>query len=250
MDIIARGGVIMVLILLLSLIAAVIIIERLFYLRSSRVDEERLIQRLSGAIAQGQYEEALAIVAHPSPLASLMKTGIENRQLPRSELREVILDAATLEIPKQERFLSALGTIATIAPLLGLLGTVTGNISAFGVLGNLDGIADGSQLAGGISEALLTTAAGIIVSIPATVFYNHLVNKVNHRTIHLENRVNQLVLLLADAERAAAVGERVGRRSGDAGSLGAVAAETGAKARAVEAVDAVDGGDRPAATLE
>jgi biopolymer transport protein ExbB len=223
MDIIARGGVVMVLILLLSLVAAVIIIERLLYLRSSRVDEERLIQRLSGAIAQGQYEEALAICAHPSPLASLMRTGIENRHLPRSELREAILDAAQLEIPRQERFVSALGTIATIAPLLGLLGTVTGNINAFGVLSNLDGIADGSQLARGISEALLTTAAGIIVSIPATVFYNYLVNKVSHRTILLENRVNELVLLLADAERAAAAGERVGRRTGDPDSLSSLA---------------------------
>lgn len=216
MDIIARGGVVMILIMLLSVMAAVIIIERLLYLRSSRVDDQRLLERLGGAMAEGRYEEALAICdANPSPLASLMRTGIDNRHQPRAELREVILDAAALEIPKQERFLSALGTIATIAPLLGLLGTVTGNISAFGVLGGIAGIADAPQLAQGISEALLTTAAGIIVSIPATVFYNYLVNKLNHRTIHLENRVNHLVLLLADAERATAVGARLGRRTGD-----------------------------------
>ena len=216
MDIIARGGVIMVLIVLLSVVAAVIIIERLLYLRSSRADDARLLERLGVTMSEGRYEEALAICDNrPSPLASLMRTGIENRHQARSELREVILAAASLEIPKQERFLSALGTIATIAPLLGLLGTVTGNISAFGVLGGLAGIADAPQLAQGISEALLTTAAGIIASIPATVFYNYLVNKVNHRTIQLENRVNHLVLLLADAERATATGGRLGRRAGD-----------------------------------
>ena len=216
MDIIARGGVIMVLIVLLSVIAAAIIIERLLYLRSSRRDDEQLLERLGGAMSEGRYEDALSICdAHPSSLASLMRTGFGNRHQPRSELREVILDAASLEIPKQERFLSALGTIATISPLLGLLGTVTGNISAFGVLGGLAGVADASLLAQGISEALLTTAAGIIVSIPATVFYNYLVNKLNHRTIQLENRANHLVLLLADTERATATGARLGRRKDD-----------------------------------
>ena len=125
---------------------------------------------------------------------------IEYRQFPKREIREAILDAANLEIPKLERYLSALGTIAHITPLLGLLGTVTGNIRAFGVLGSFGSIGDPGLLAKGISEALLTTAAGIIVALPAISFYNYLVNKVNHIIIRLENRVNDMVLLLKGAE--------------------------------------------------
>ncbi|MCA1753759.1 MAG: MotA/TolQ/ExbB proton channel family protein [Spirochaeta sp.] len=95
-----------------------------------------------------------------------------------------------------ERFLTSLGTIAHISPLLGLLGTVTGNIQAFGVLGEFGMGGDPAILARGISEALITTAAGIIVAVPAIIFYNYLVSKVNHTIIHLENRVSELVLLL------------------------------------------------------
>ena len=106
------------------------------------------------------------------------------------------MDAANVEIPKQERFLSTLGTIASVTPLLGLLGTVTGNIRAFGVLGQVGSVADSSLLALGISEALLTTAAGLIIAIPVIMFYNYLVSKANHTIVRLENRVSELVLLL------------------------------------------------------
>lgn len=144
---------------------------------------------------QRRFQESIAICeATSSPLANIMQVGIENRRLEQGELKEAILSAANREIPALERFLSPLGTIAHISPLLGLLGTVTGNIKAFGILGTMEAVGDPSQLAGGISEALLTTAAGLIVSIPAIIFYNHLVAKVNHLIIHLENRVNDMVL--------------------------------------------------------
>ena len=202
LQIVEKGGAVMLLIVALSIIAAVIVIERLLYFRSRRSDEEKLLQRLTTALHKGHYEEALAICeAYPSPLASLMQVGINHRHTSQTELREVILDAANMEIPKEERFLSALGTIAHIAPLLGLLGTVTGNIRAFGVLGDLGGITDAALLSRGISEALFTTAAGIIVSIPAIIFYNFLVSKVNHRIIRLEHRVSELVAMLVAAER-------------------------------------------------
>jgi biopolymer transport protein ExbB len=122
--------------------------------------------------------------------------GIEHRADEPVLLREVIMDAASMEIPRMERFLSALGTVANISTLLGLLGTVTGNIRAFGVFGSFGGISDPGQLAKGISEALITTAAGLIVSIPTVIFYNYLVTKVNHIIIRLENRVNDMVHLL------------------------------------------------------
>ena len=197
LDIMLKGGVIMWIIAFLSLIAAIIIIERLLYIRRIKVDEEKMINRLKSTLEKRHFDEALSICeTNPSPITNLMKVGIEYRDYPRETIREVILDAANQEVPKLEKHLPALGTISYIAPLLGLLGTVVGNIEAFGVLGRFGAVGDPGLLAKGIAEALLTTAAGIIVAIPAVIFYNHLVSKVNHMIIRLENRVNELVLLL------------------------------------------------------
>ena len=196
-ELLQKGGIIMGIILLLSLVAAVIIIERLLFFRKIRVDEEQMISRLKAALEKRHFEEAASICDNnPSPITNLMKVGIDHRHYSETEIKESIMNAANLEIPRLERFLPALGTAAHIAPLLGLLGTVTGNIQAFGVLGQFAAGGDPQALANGIAEALLTTAAGIVVSIPAIIFYNHLVSKVNHIIIRLENRVSELVLLL------------------------------------------------------
>lgn len=196
-QIIQDGGVIMIIILLLSFISAVIIIERLIFFRRIRVDEGKLLDRLKATLAKQHYDEAISICENnPSPITRLARVAIEHRRYDPKVIKDTILDAANLEVPKLERFLSALGTIANIAPLLGLLGTVIGNIDAFGVLGNFGSVGDPGLLAGGIAKALITTAAGIIVSIPSIIFYNYLVSKVNHIIIRLENAVNDLVLLL------------------------------------------------------
>lgn len=193
-----HGGLILILILVLSVIAVVIIAERLLFFRRIRGDENVIIQRLQSTLEKGHFDEALSICENnPSPVTNLMKVGIEKRHLSQESIKAAITDAANLEIPRMERYLSFLGTIAHISPLLGLLGTVTGNIRAFGVLGDF-AAAGGNPalLAQGISEALITTAAGLIVAIPAIIFYNALVSKVNHRIIQLENRVTEMVFLL------------------------------------------------------
>jgi len=198
LEIFLKGGITMPPILLCSLIAAVIIIERLIFFRKIRVDEGKMINRLRVTLEKRHFDEALSICENnPSPITNLMKVGIEHRKYDVRVLKDSIMDAANLEIPKLERFLSALGTIANIAPLLGLLGTVLGNIDAFAVFGNpAEAWNNSAALSRGISEALISTAAGIIVSIPALIFYNYLVSKVNHIIIRLENKVNELVLLL------------------------------------------------------
>ncbi|MBN2739226.1 MAG: MotA/TolQ/ExbB proton channel family protein [Spirochaetales bacterium] len=196
-DILMKGGIVMPFILFCSVIAIGIILERLLFFRRIKVDEGKLISRLKGALEKKHFDEALSICDNnPSPITNLMKVGIEHRANDPKVLRDSIMDAANMEIPKMERNLSALGTIANITPLLGLLGTILGNIDAFGVLSASMEFGDTSQLANGISEALISTAAGIIVSIPAIIFYNYLVSKVNHIIIRLENKVNELVLLL------------------------------------------------------
>jgi biopolymer transport protein ExbB len=199
-----RGGIILILILVLSVIAVVIIVERLIFFRRIRGDENLIIQRLRSTLEKGHYDEALSICENnPSPVTNLMKVGIEKRDHSQETIKAAITDAANLEIPRMERYLSFLGTIAHISPLLGLLGTVTGNIRAFGVLGDF-AAAGGNPalLAQGISEALVTTAAGLIVAIPAIIFYNALVSKVNHRIIQLENRVTEMVFLLKGEQNA------------------------------------------------
>jgi len=198
LDLMNKGGIIMWLILGLSVVAIAIVIERLLFFRRIRVDEEKLIDRLKSTLGKGHFDEALSICDNnPAPITNLMKIGIEHRDYPNHVQKEVIMDAANQEVPKLERFLSALGTVANIAPLLGLLGTVTGNIKAFDVLGKFGSVGDPSILAKGVAEALLTTAGGIIVAVPAIVFYNYLISKANNTIVRLENRVNEMVLLLS-----------------------------------------------------
>jgi len=154
-DIIINGGAVMFFILPLPLIAAVIIIEKLLYFRKIRIDQGKMINRLKSTLAKQHFDEALSICENnPSPITNLLKVGIENRRHDTRTIRDMIMDAANMEVPKLERNLSLLGTIASIAPLLGLLGTVLGNIDAFGVLGGLETVGDPTLLAPGIAIAL------------------------------------------------------------------------------------------------
>lgn len=191
------GVVIMGVISVCSIISLSIIIERLLYYKKINKNDEKIVERIINAIGHGRYDEALAICENmPTPVTNLMKAGINHREFSDSQIQEYIKDAASLEIPKLERHLTTLGTIASIAPLLGLLGTVMGNMEAFGVIGSQGGLGNMEQLAQGISKALLTTAFGLIVAIPSTIFYNHLTNKVNNMILQLEIKANELVQLL------------------------------------------------------
>jgi biopolymer transport protein ExbB len=201
-DLIAKGGVVLWIIMALSVVGAAIIIERILYFRRISVDEDKLFQRIKASVEKGHFDEAMSICDNNlSPLSALIKVGIEHREYPELAQKEVLKDAANQEVPKLERNVSALGTIAHIAPLLGLLGTVTGTMQAFGVLGRFGAVADPSILAKGVSEALITTVGGIVVAVPAVIFYNHLVTKVNLILIKMENQVNALILMINSGKR-------------------------------------------------
>ncbi len=196
-DFIVQGGAVLWVILALSVAACAIIIERLLYLKRISVDEDKLFVRVKTSLLQGHYNEALAICdQNLSPFSSLLKVGIENRRQPEQIQREILKDAAALEAPSLEKGLSALGTISHIAPLLGLLGTVTGTMKAFGVLGKFGAVSDPAALATGVSEALITTVGGIVVAVPVVIFYNYFVTRVNLILTKLENQVNSLVILI------------------------------------------------------
>ena len=201
-ELIVKGGIVLWVIMALSVVGAAIIIERLLYFRRISVDEEKLFQRIKASVEKGHFDEAMSICDNNlSPLSALIKVGIEHREYPELAQKEVLKDAANQEVPKLERNVSALGTIAHIAPLLGLLGTVTGTMEAFGVLGRFGAVADPSILAKGVSEALVTTVGGIVVAVPAVIFYNYLVTKVNLILIKMENQVTALILMINSGKR-------------------------------------------------
>lgn len=196
-EFIVQGGPVLWVIMVLSVAACVIIIERLLYLKRISFDEDKLFLRIKSSLLEGHYNEALAICdQNLSPFSSLLKIGIENRHQPENVQRDILKDAAALEAPALEKGLSALGTIGSISPLLGLLGTVTGTMKAFGVLGKFGAVSDPAALASGVSEALITTVGGIVVAVPVVIFYNYFVTRVNLILTKLENQVNSLVLLI------------------------------------------------------
>lgn len=210
LDFIVKGGVVLWVIMALSVVGIAIIVERVLYFRSIRTDEDKLFQRVKASVEKGHFEEAMSICDNnESPLSALIKVGIEYRSYPESAQKEILKDAAAQEVPRLERNVSVLGTIAHIAPLLGLLGTVTGTMKAFGVLGRFGAVADPSILALGISEALITTVGGIIVAVPAVIFYNLLVTKVNLILLKMENQVTALIMMINSGKRRASAAEPV-----------------------------------------
>ena len=195
-----KGGYLMYPIMFCSVLTLAILFERLFALRRSRVIPERFIIEVSDLVRQQRMEDAMTQCRlNDSSIARVLMAGISRHHKSRPQVKEAIEDVGRLEAANLERFLTILGTIAGIAPLLGLLGTVTGMIKAFNVISHA-GIGNPQMLAGGISEALITTAAGLTVAIPAFVFYKLLRSRVDKRILRME-RVSIEVLDLIDHEK-------------------------------------------------
>lgn len=199
---IVAGGVMMIPIIIASIVAMAIIIERFMYLRRVRLDSDSFMEKIRRVLGAGRMEEALAICENtPGPIPNLIRIGIEQRGQSKEEIKESIEEAATRELPVLERYLPALGTIANVSPLLGLLGTVLGMIQSTDVLATR-GTADTIGLIGGISVALITTAAGLLVAIPVVVAHNFFVNRVNSLILEMEIRSTELVGLLTGKKNA------------------------------------------------
>jgi len=197
LDLFVKGGPVMYVIALCALAATVIIVERFLFFSAINKKQRDLLPRLQQLLKSGQYSQAEDLCKSSDvPLARLAGAGLEHRNLDEQAIKEAVMNAANRQVPRVERYISTLGTIANVSTLLGLLGTVSGNIRAFGVLAASGAMGNPSLLAGAIAEALITTAAGLIVSIPATVFYNYFVSRANSSIIDLESTVGDLVLLV------------------------------------------------------
>jgi biopolymer transport protein ExbB len=196
------GGPVMWPILLCSVFALAIILEKSWYLNKIKIDTQKFLGNILDRIKRHEIKEALQTCDNTkSPIAHILKAGILKYDRTRDQIKEAIEDASLYEIPKLEKNLSILATIAHISPLLGLLGTVTGMVRCFQTIQakatSFHPVSPG-DLAGGIWEALLTTVAGLIVAIPAFVAYNYLVSHINNFILEMEKASTELVNFLTE----------------------------------------------------
>jgi biopolymer transport protein ExbB len=207
LELVKAGGWPMIPLLLLSMVALAIIVERFWTLRRKAVLPPQLGDEVRAWAARGKLDPAhIDSLRQTSPLGALLAAALDVRQRPRDQIRERIEDVGRHLVHKMERFLNTLGTIAAAGPLLGLFGTVVGMIQMFlGILSH--GIGDVNQLAGGIGKALVCTAAGMIVAIPALAFHRYFRGRIAAYIVDMEHEAIQLMDALdpraAAAQRAA-----------------------------------------------
>jgi biopolymer transport protein ExbB len=193
LELVKAGGWPMIPLLLLSAVAVAIIVERFWTLRRKAVLPPGLGAEVRAWAARGKLDPAhIDSLRRTSPLGSLLAAALDVRTRPRDQVRERIEDIGRHLVHRMERFLNTLGTIAAAGPLLGLLGTVVGMIQMF--LGILDhGVGDVNQLAGGIGKALVCTAAGMVVAVPALMFHRYFRGRIAGYIVEMEHEAIQLL---------------------------------------------------------
>lgn len=203
LEFLRAGGLLMYPILLCSVVALAIVAERFWTLRPARLSPPQTLPTVRGWLGRGQLNaQRLQVLREASPLGRVLAAGLANARHGRDIMKESIQEAAAGVIHDLEKYLSTLGSIAAIAPLLGLLGTVMGMIDVFAAI-MIHGTGDTAQLAGGISQALLTTAAGLVVAIPAIFFHRFFLRRVEEITVSMEqNAVHLVDLVHGDREPA------------------------------------------------
>ena len=195
-ELVQAGGWLMIPILLCSVIAAAISVERFWTLRADQVAPRNLLAQVLTWIKNNEMDnKRLRELKNGSPLGQILAAGITSHRKGRNAMKESIEEVANHVVHELERYLNTLGTVAAITPLLGLLGTVIGMIKVFTAI-RLEGTGNAAVLAGGISEALITTAAGLTVAIPSLFFYRFFQRKVDELVIYMEQEALKLVEVL------------------------------------------------------
>jgi biopolymer transport protein ExbB len=201
LELVTAGGWLMVLILLCSILALAICVERLYTLNPKKIAPPHLLATVWKQLKAGELDtQRLRSLRQSSPLGRILAAGLANANHGREVMKESIQDAASHVVHDLERYLNTLGTIAAVAPLLGLLGTVVGMIKVFAQI-MAQGTGNASALAGGISEALITTAAGLAVAIPALVMHRYFVGRIDAIVVGLEQETIKLMDALHNDER-------------------------------------------------
>jgi biopolymer transport protein ExbB len=206
LDYMQKGGPLMWLILLCSVVSVAVFVERLLYYHRASIDVGEFLQGLSNLLRSRKYAEArVECQAVGVPVTRVLHAAISRHHLSRSELREIVQEAGQLEVPRLERHLTLLVAIGYIAPLIGLLGTVTGLMQAFVELSANNGYATLAEVSGGIYQSLLTTAGGLVVTIPTILAYCHLSARLNALLHEMERAGIEVVNLLSDIPPDAAI---------------------------------------------
>ena len=204
------GGWLMIPILLCSLIMVAIIVERIWTLKVSKIVPDSLLSDVWKTFRAGNMTvEKIIELRGDSPLGEVLAAGLANRAHGRDVMKDAMEEAGGRVTHDMERFLSSLGTIAAVTPLLGLLGTVIGMIRVFSEI-MISGTGNAGVLAGGISQALVTTAAGLTIAIPAMIFHRHFERKIDAIVVQLEQQSSRLVDAIFSGK---SLGEKVPSRS-------------------------------------
>lgn len=197
LEMLAQGGILMIPLGILSLLAIYVIAERWYFLREAHIDSDDFFREIEKLLKNGKQDEALSFCdSIEKPLPRILKSGIQRLGRSIKNIEDGIQNAGKKEIFELEKRMNWLATIAGVAPLVGFTGTVTGMIEAFQDIQSLQGNVNPSVLAGGIWEALITTATGLIVGILALGFYNYLQGKINRMIHQLENASADFIELL------------------------------------------------------
>jgi biopolymer transport protein ExbB len=201
-EIFFKGGFLMWVILGTSLIAVAIAVEKFMSLKKAKINTPSFLMKMRNLLKKRDVASAIALcMEEKTPTSNIIKKGLKKYKLGRERVIEAIDSAGRHEISKLERGLSTLATIAGAAPMLGFLGTVTGMIGAFMKIQELQGAAGPADLAGGIWEALITTAFGLFVGIPVLAVYNYLLSRVNKVVIDMEMIAADIIDVLDDTQK-------------------------------------------------
>ncbi len=201
-EIVKAGGWLMLPIIACSIVALAITIERFWTLQKERVTPKYLAAKIWQWSKDGKLDEYRILqIRKSSPLGRVLASGLINQNYEREIMKESIEETGRHVSYELQRFLNTLGTIAAISPLLGLLGTVIGMIQVFSVITNV-GVGDPGELAGGISKALITTAAGLCVAIPSLIFVRYFRRKVDGLVVGMEQEAIKLVEVMHGQRKA------------------------------------------------
>jgi biopolymer transport protein ExbB len=206
LEIVEAGGWLMAPIIACSVIAVAIVLERLWTLQQKRVLPANLASQVWDWIQRNEFDaQHIQQVHQSSPLGQVLAAGLAYRQAPREVMKEAVEDAGRHVVHELERYLNPLGTIAAITPLLGLLGTVSGMIRAFTAI-TAQGVGNPTVLAGGIAEALITTAAGLTVAIPSLIAYRFLRGRVDGLVVMIEKEAIRFIETLVQHQHSGVFG--------------------------------------------
>jgi biopolymer transport protein ExbB len=196
------GGPIMWVILGASVLAAAVFAERMFEYRKISIPLDPFLDGIASLVKERRFQEALERCdeAH-GPAVRVIQAALLKRDMPLMDLRESLQEVGQLQVPRLEKNLSILATVGYISPLLGLLGTVTGMIHVFQTISGARGTVPVGELAGGVWEALLTTAGGLVVAIPAYVAYNYLASRMSSEVNDMERAGIEMIQILKEGDR-------------------------------------------------